>query len=207
MEELPPGRACTAGRRPAPSLARRGRPRSSACGTRAMPARRTRRGPSARIAPGRCDGAAPHSRAGVSAVQHPSPGSRGTAGAPDRVHGMSAGRPSLAAPGQPISTALSLRAKAQASRSIEYPSGTGFPRPSAGHPGTRPAPPQPDLSNVRCHERFPKTAKTRHLSTRPTTECQRRLLTRGQPQTQHDRLARDTSVVEVSRRSPRGIPR
>jgi hypothetical protein len=55
-----------------------------------LPARRTSSGRSARTVPGRCDGAAPRSRAGVPAAQHPSPRLRGTPGQSGRIASASA---------------------------------------------------------------------------------------------------------------------
>jgi len=98
----------------------------------AGPVRRTTPGRSARTAPGQSGGAAPRSRAGAPATQRPSPGRRGTPGQPRRGRGTSAGRRSLAAPGQPIITATSLLAIGQVSPSVEYSSGTSKSRRFGG---------------------------------------------------------------------------
>ena len=107
--------ACDA--RPAASPASRERCRPSARGVSAAPARRTTPGQPARTVSARRAAAAPCSRAGVPAAQHPWPGPCGMPG----LRGQVSGEP---APGQPTITASRPQVKAQLSQTIEYSSGT-----------------------------------------------------------------------------------
>ena len=80
------------GARSGASLASRGTLRPSAGVTQSVPARRTKRGPLARTAPGQPAGAALRSRAGAPAFRPLSPGRRGTVRRLGRVSARSARR-------------------------------------------------------------------------------------------------------------------